>query len=229
MNEPRISKGKLIGVVLSRYFLAITLMAVIFFTTAGTLAYPEAWIYLIGLSLLMGSVGTYLFIKDPALLERRMRMREREKTQKKVLGGGWIIFLLIYLLPGFDHRWDWSEVPVWLVILAGSLCLAGYFLVFLVFRENSYASRVVEVEEQQKVITGGLYHWVRHPMYMGSILLYCFSPLALGSYWATIPALLIIPILAIRAKNEEELLARELPGYREYMQHTRYRLLPGIW
>ena len=114
MNEPRISKGKLIGVVLSRYFLAIILLAVIFFTTAGTLAYPEAWIYLIGLSLLMGSVGTYLFIKDLALLERRMRMREREKRKKRCLGVAgssfcsFIFFLaLITAGTGLKSRYGW--------------------------------------------------------------------------------------------------------------------------
>lgn len=229
MNEPRMSKGKLIGIVLSRYILAILVLAAMFFIPAGTLAYPEAWIYLIGLSVVMGCVGIYLFVKDPELLERRMSMREREKPQKRVISGGVIIFLVSFLLPGFDQRFGWSDVPVWLEILAGLLCFSGYFLVFLVFRENSYASRTVQVEQQQKVITSGPYRYVRHPMYIASILMYVFSPLALGSYWAMIPTLLIIPVLVTRAKNEEELLARELPGYKEYMQQTRFRLLPGIW
>jgi protein-S-isoprenylcysteine O-methyltransferase Ste14 len=133
------------------------------------------------------------------------------------------------LLPGFDRRFGWSDVPVALVIAADVLVFAGYALFFLVLRENSYASRVVEVTEGQKVISSGPYALVRHPMYLGAMTMYVFSPLALGSYVALIPAVLIIPILVARIRNEEQVLAQELPGYTEYMQRTRFRVVPGVW
>jgi protein-S-isoprenylcysteine O-methyltransferase Ste14 len=139
-------------------------------------------------------------------------------------------FGLGYLIPGLDRRFGWSHVPAWLVVTSLILVLAGYIMIFFVFRENSYASRVVEVEKGQKVIDTGPYAVVRHPMYTAFIILTAFTPLALGSYWAVLPMWMIIPILTVlRIPNEEEVLKRALPGYAEYMQKVKYRLLPGIW
>jgi protein-S-isoprenylcysteine O-methyltransferase Ste14 len=138
-------------------------------------------------------------------------------------------FILAFILPGLDRRFGWSDVPVPVVLAADLLVLLGYGIVVLAFRENQYASRTVQVEQGQKVIATGPYALVRHPMYLGAMLMYAASPLALGSYWALIPALVIVPILVVRIVNEEQVLERELPGYPEYRQATRYRLLPGIW
>ena len=113
--------------------------------------------------------------------------------------------------------------------MADVLVLLGYCLVFLVFRENRYASRIIEVEKGQSVIASGPYAVIRHPMYLGTLLMYVFSPLALGSYWAVLPGLLIIPVLVARILNEEKVLLQDLQGYQEYVQKTRYRLIPGIW
>jgi protein-S-isoprenylcysteine O-methyltransferase Ste14 len=140
-----------------------------------------------------------------------------------------IVFLVAFVLPGLDYRFGWSQVPAWLEILAFILTFGGYALIIWVLRENSYASRIIEVTEGQKVITGGPYRLVRHPMYLGATVFYVFSPLALGSYVAMIPALLIIPVLAARILNEEKMLRQELPGYPEYTQQTRYRYFPGLW
>ena len=156
-------------------------------------------------------------------------MREREAEQKLIIKLSYIPFLLAFLLPGFDKRFGWSNVPVGVVVIGDILVLLGYGIVFLVFRENRYASRIIEVEQGQTVIRSGPYAMVRHPMYLGSLLLYSLSPLALGSYWAMIPAILIIPIIVARIRNEESVLARDLNGYQEYMQKTCYRLIPGIW
>ena len=117
------------------------------------------------------------------------------------------------MLPGLDYRFGWSDVPVAVVIAADALVFLGYSVIFLVFKENRYASRIIEVEQEQKVITTGVYAVVRHPMYLGVCVMYIFSPLALGSYWAMIPALLIIPLLMARIRNEESVLAKELKGY----------------
>ncbi len=120
-------------------------------------------------------------------------------------------------------------MPVTVVLLADLVVLFGYIVILRVFRENRYASRIVEVEQGQRVISSGPYAVVRHPMYVGTALMYLASPVALGSWWALLPALLIVPILVMRILNEEKVLAEGLPGYSEYMQKTRYRLIPGIW
>jgi len=140
-----------------------------------------------------------------------------------------IPFLLAFILPGIDKRFVWSNVPVAMIVAADILVLMGYTVFFLVLRENQFASRVIEVEKGQKVIQSGPYRLVRHPMYLGASLMYVASPLALGSYWAIIPALFIIPIFIARIINEEKVLTKELDGYSDYMLKIRYRLIPGLW
>ena len=229
MNNSQSSQGELIKMVFVRFLGAILVLSAVFFLPAGTLAYWEAWGYLAILFIPMLFVLFYLLKNDPGLLARRMKTREREAEQKLIIKLSFIPFLLAFLLPGFDKRFGWSNVPVGMVVMADILVLLGYSIVFLVFRENRYASRVVEVEQEQTVISSGPYAMIRHPMYLGSLLLYILSPLALGSYWAMIPAILIIPVIIARIRNEESVLARDLSGYQEYMQKTRYRLIPGMW
>jgi protein-S-isoprenylcysteine O-methyltransferase Ste14 len=200
-----------------------------FFLPAGTFDYWEAWVYLAVLFVPMSMVLIYLYQKAPDLLERRMKVKEEKKEQNKLLLIAYPFFVLAYLLPGFDRRFEWSHVPIALVIVADVLVLLGYGFFFLVLRENRYASRVVEVEKEQRVITSGPYVIVRHPMYLGLSILYLFTPLALGSYWGMIPASLIIPILVARIWSEERILVKELKGYAEYMHKTKYRYIPGIW
>lgn len=212
-----------------RFFAGIPVLGLFFFLPAGTLNYWEAWLYLVVLFTPIFFVMQYLLKNDPALLERRMRMREQAGEQGLIIKLSFVYFLVTFLLPGFDKRFGWSDVPVWLVLVADLIVLAGYIVVILVFRENSYASRTVEVDEDQKVIDTGPYSVVRHPMYSGLTALYVISPLALGSYWALIPALLIVPIIVARIVSEEKILAEELPGYTEYQKKVKYRLLPGVW
>lgn len=214
---------------LIRLVLGILIIGAMLFWPAGTFNYWQAWAWTAALFLPMIVSLVYLVKRDPALLERRSRLNETRTLQKWIIGLSSIYFIIIFILPGFDKRYGWSNVPVWLVLLADLGVLAGYGLYIWVLRTNSYASRVIEVEQGQKVISTGPYALVRHPMYLGMILLMISTPLALGSYWAFVPSLALIPILAARAKNEEELLVNELAGYREYMQKTRYRLFPGIW
>ena len=215
--------------VLVRVVLVVLVLGAMLFIPAGTLAYWEAWVYLGVLLIPFTFVAIYFLRTNPAFLERRMRMRERERAQRRIIGLSWVWFLLAFILPGLDHRWGWSDVPVPVVIAADLVLLLGYGLIVLVFRENQYAARTVQVEQGQQVISSGPYALVRHPMYLGAMAMYAASPVALGSYWALIPALAIIPILVARIVNEEKVLERDLTGYREYEQHTRRRLLPGIW
>jgi protein-S-isoprenylcysteine O-methyltransferase Ste14 len=199
------------------------------FLPAGTVNYWQAWVWLATLFLPMMVSLVYLVRRDPALLERRTRTSETRSPQKWIIGASALYFLVIFILPGFDVRLGWSHVPAWVSLAADVIVVASYVLYILVLRTNTFASRVIEVEQGQQVITSGPYAIVRHPMYLAMILMMTATPIALGSYWAVLPSLGFIFLLAARAKNEEELLVHELKGYREYMQKTRYRLFPGVW
>ena len=204
-------------------------LGLIFFVPAGTLDYWEAWVYCAVLLVPFVFVLTYLLRKDPELLARRIRLNEKEPAQRRIIRASSLIFFTGFLIPGLDHRFGWSDIPVEAVLAANVLVIVGYALVFLVFKENPFASRVVEVEPDQRVISSGPYALVRHPMYLGTSIMWLATPIALGSYWA-LPVFLILPIVLVyRIMNEEEVLQRELPGYREYTQTVKYRLIPGIW
>lgn len=215
--------------VVARFALAPPVMMLMFFVPAGTWRYWEAWVYILVLCVPLVFAMWYLLKHEPDLLERRMRLREKEARQRRILSFSLIPFLLAFLLPGFDHRFGWSDVPTAIVLLADVVVLAGYLLVMRVFMENRYASRVVEVEAGQQVISTGPYAVVRHPMYVGTLAMYLLSPIALGSWWAALCALPLIWVLVERIRNEEEVLVRDLPGYAEYRQRVRHRLVPGVW
>jgi protein-S-isoprenylcysteine O-methyltransferase Ste14 len=229
MATTGLSPAQLKRIVVGRLVAAMLGLGTMFFLPAGTFLYWEAWLYLAVLFAPTVLVAVYLLKKDPELLERRLRMREKEAEQKLIIRFSYLYFLLTFLLPGFDKRFGWSMVSVEVVIVADIVVLSGYGIFFLVIRENRYASRVIEVEREQQVISSGPYAIVRHPMYMGVLVIYIFSPLALGSYWAIIPAVLIIPIIVARIRNEERVLARDLEGYQEYLKRVRHRLIPCIW
>lgn len=212
-----------------RFLPAFLVLSAMFLIPAGTFAYWEAWTYMAILLIPMFFVLIYLIKNDPGLLARRMKMKEKEAEQKLIIKLSYIPSLMIFLLPGFDKRFGWSNMPLGVVVTADILVLLGYGIFFLVLKENPYASRIIEVEPGQTVIASGPYAKVRHPMYSGVLLLYICSPLALGSYWAIIPAVFNIPVIVARILNEEKVLTRDLEGYEEYMQRTRYRLIPGIW
>jgi len=196
---------------------------------AGTLAYWQAWVYLAIIYIPLFAVALYYVKHDPQFLERRMRLREKESEQKRIISISFIPFLLAFMLPGFDHHFGWSHVPPGVVLAADMLVILGNCIIYRVFHENRFASRIIEVEQKQVVIQSGPYAIVRHPMYVGSLLLYICTPLALGSAWVVIAGAIMIPLIIARILNEESILQRDLPGYQEYMRKTRYRLIPGIW
>jgi protein-S-isoprenylcysteine O-methyltransferase Ste14 len=212
-----------------RLVLGFGVIGVFFFFSAGTMNYWQAWMWMGTLLAPMIFMLIYLVKNDPALLERRTRLKETRSAQKLIVAASTLYYLIVFLLPGFDKRFGWSAVPSWVSIVADSVMLLGYALFLLVLKTNSYASRVVEIQQGQQVISTGPYAMVRHPMYLAMLLMMIFTPLALGSYWGMLASIALIFLLAIRAKNEEELLMKELPGYREYAERVRYRLFPGIW
>ena len=229
MVNTQISQSELIKLVGGRLIIGIPALLLIIFLPAGTFTYWEAWVYLAILLIPMLIVMIYFIKKAPEFLARRMQLKEKEDEQKIIVKLALIPFLLAFILPGIDKRLGWSNVPILIIVVAEILVCIGYIFVILVFKENKFASRIIEVVKGQKVIQSGPYRIVRHPMYLGTILMYVVSPLALGSYWAIIPAIFIIPILIARIINEEKVLTKELEGYSEYKQKTKYRLIPGIW
>lgn len=229
MNAAQLSPRQLVAPVAMRWLFLLLALGILLFAPAWTFDYWQAWVYVGVVFVPFTCAMIYLVLTDPALVERRMRTREREPQQKwvQLLTGIW--FMLIFVFPGLDKRLGWSSVPPGFVLGGDVVVLLGYLLVFLVLRENSYASRVVEVEAGQRVISSGPYALVRHPMYLGVLAMYLPTSLALGSYWGLIVALPLIPLMGARMLNEEKVLSAELPGYREYMQKVRYRLIPGLW
>jgi protein-S-isoprenylcysteine O-methyltransferase Ste14 len=214
---------------LIRLVAGVGILLAVLLWAAGTVAYWEAWLYVGVLFLAIALVFVYLLANDPELLERRLRTREQRRRQGLIVRLAAICFALTFVLPGLDRRFGWSHVPAAVVIAADAVVLLGYGLFVLALRENSYASRVVEVETAQQVVTTGPYALVRHPMYLAVLAMTLASPVALGSWWAVIPASAMVAILVARIKDEEQLLVKELGGYRAYMQTTRDRLIPGVW
>jgi protein-S-isoprenylcysteine O-methyltransferase Ste14 len=220
---------KLIALTFSRYISVLIFVGALIFLPAGTFKFLNGWLFMAALFIPMIFVMGYLLIKDPELLEKRMKTNEKEKPQKLYLVLSIIISLLTFVLPGLDYRFRWSSVPVWLVIFSTVLMITGYAMFFIVMKQNSYASRVIEIQEEQKLIDTGMYALVRHPMYFSATILYFFAPLVLGSYYAMIPMIFLPGLLVMRIKNEEEVLLKGLKGYEDYMKKVKYRFLPYIW
>ena len=196
---------------------------------AGTLNYWEVYVYFGILIVPMLFVLMYFLGKDPRFLERRSRGAEKVKEQKLIQLINLPVFMAAFIIPGLDKRFGWSDIPVEVIIITDIVILLGYLIIFIVFRENSYASRIIEIDKEQKVISTGLYSIIRHPMYLGVLIMYLPTPLALGSYWGLIPMGLLPVALVFRILNEEKVLSEKLEGYKDYCRKTKYRLIPYIW
>ena len=177
-------------------------------------------------------IGIYLALANPALLERRMKVgpaAETRPVQKIIIAVSFAVFCLMLIVSVLDHRFGWSHVPTWLSVVGNALVAVGLMIDLRVFRENSYGASTIEKMEGQKVIATGPSALVRHPMYVGVLIMVLGTPLALGSRWGLILAIATIPILALRILDKERMLRDELEGYQAYARDVRYRLLPGIW
>jgi protein-S-isoprenylcysteine O-methyltransferase Ste14 len=212
-----------------RFILSVLILGCFLFIPAGTFKYLNGWIFLGVIFIPMIFTLIILLIKDPELLEKRFKTKEKEKEQKLIQKLGIIPIAIGFLLPGFDFRYNWSNVPLWLVILAAVILVVGYILFTIVMRQNSYASRVIEIQQGQKVIDNGLYSVIRHPMYLAGNIIILASPFVLGSYFALIPMVFYPVLIIFRIKNEEQVLRKELNGYEEYLKKVKYKLIPLIW
>jgi protein-S-isoprenylcysteine O-methyltransferase Ste14 len=207
-------------------------MAALLFIPAGTLDYWQAWTFLAVYFTLSLALTLYLMKKDPKLLERRMRggpTAEKEPVQKIIMTFASLGFIGLLVVPALDHRFGWSHMTP-LVALAGDALVAiGWFAIFFVFKENSFTAATIELAPGQKVISTGPYALVRHPMYAGALVMLAGIPVALGSWWGLLIIVAIVPALIWRLLDEEKFLARNLPGYVEYQNRVRYRLIPRVW
>jgi protein-S-isoprenylcysteine O-methyltransferase Ste14 len=211
---------------------SLAIAALLLFVPAWSLRYVQGWIFLVVLFVFSLVIILYFAKHDQALLTRRMRngpVDEKRLSQKIIQTVTSIFGLALMVLPGFDYRWHWSDVPEILNVIGFLGIVLGFAIVFFVFRENSFASGIVEVATDQRVISSGLYAHMRHPMCAGATILFLSTPLALGSYWALIPAFVECTMIVIRLLDEEKFLTVKLPGYAAYYGRVRYRLLPGIW
>ena len=216
--------------VLKRFGLAVLIMPIILYLISGTLQYWQGWLYFAVLFFPLLLAMNYFLKTDPELLERRMKFREQEREQRAIVFLGTTILVAGFVAIGYDLRQHrLNQVPPLVALVANMGVFLGYSLVFWVLKENSYASRTIEVKMGQKVVTTGPYSIIRHPMYLGTIVMYLLTPIALGSWWAVPVFLLFIPLFIWRIANEEKVLLRDLPGYHEYCQEKRHRLLPHIW
>lgn len=224
-----VSKGSLILKMLEKFGTGFLIIGLALFLCAGSIHYRNGWIFILSLAIPMAVFGVTLLIKDPQTLARRLLDKEPDKKQNANISlSGWM-FLLSFILSGLDYRFGWSNVPTAVVVAALIVMLGGYVMFVWVILQNAYASRVVDVYENQKIITDGLYSIVRHPMYLASLFIFLAMPVVLGSWVALIPMLHYPIVLVRRIRSEETLLIRELDGYDDYITKVKYRLVPFIW
>jgi protein-S-isoprenylcysteine O-methyltransferase Ste14 len=199
---------------------------------AGTLHYWQAWVFIAVFTVATIVPTVYLSRANPAALQRRMRAGPRAETrtaQTFIITASFLGLFVTMVFSALDHRFGWSSVPAWVSLLGDVLVAAGLGIAMLVIVQNSYAGATVTVEAGQSLVSGGLYKFVRHPMYVGNVIMMIGIPLALGSYWGLLFIIPGVVVLALRIFDEEKLLMHELPGYREYAERVRYRLVPSIW
>ncbi|OBH03031.1 MULTISPECIES: isoprenylcysteine carboxylmethyltransferase family protein [unclassified Mycobacterium] len=212
--------------------LGLAFYGLILFGPAGTLRYWQGWAFIAVFTLSTIGPTIYLARNNPATLQRRMRAGPRAETrtaQKFIITANFLTIFGMMAFSALDHRMGWSTVPAWVCVLGQVLLAAGLGLSMLVVIQNAYAASTVTVEAGQTVASTGVYKFVRHPMYVGSVIMMVGIPLALGSYWGLLFVIPGVAALVLRILDEEELLTRDLPGYREYAQHVRYRLVPNVW
>ena len=214
---------------ITKYLLGIILLGILLFLPAGSFSYWNGWLFMGLLFIPMFIAGVIMMIFDPNLLRSRLSAKEKESEQKTVVALSGIMFILGFVIAGLNYRFSWFEMPKTIVIIASVVFILSYIMYAEVLRENAFLSRTIEVQKNQKVIDTGLYRLVRHPMYLATVFLFLAIPLILGSIISFVIFLAYPFIISKRIKNEEEVLEKDLKGYKEYKNKVKYRLFPFIW
>ena len=212
-----------------KFILGVAIVGVLIFVSAGSFEYWNGWLFMGLLFIPMFIAGLFMMFKNPELLKSRLNGKEKEGEQKKVIALSALMFALGFIVAGLNYRFKWMEIYTSSVVLSSIVFVASYFLYAEVLRENTYLSRTIEVKKDQKVIDTGLYGIVRHPMYTATILLFLSMPLILGSFISFVIFLIYPILIAKRIKNEEEVLEKELKGYKKYKKNVKYKLIPYIY
>lgn len=221
--------GKLFFQAIGKFLAGLVCVGLLIFLPAGTIHFWNGWLLLGLLFIPMFAVGIIMMFRNPELLRKRLNAREEENEQKLVVLCSGLVFIVSFVLAGLNFRFGWYVMSDRTVMIASGIFLLAYLLYAEVLRENTYLSRTIEVQENQKVIDTGLYGVVRHPMYTATILLFLSMPLILGSLISFAVMLLYIPIIAMRIRNEEAVLENGLEGYREYKTRVKYKVIPFLW
>ena len=214
---------------LTKFLLGGILLGLLLFFPAGSLHYWQGWLLMGILFVPMAVAGIVMMAKNPELLRKRLNTEEKETEQKSVVAMSGLLFVTAFVLAGLNWRFGWWVLPNWVVWVSAGLFLASYLLYAEVMRENTYLSRTVEVQDNQKVIDTGLYGIVRHPMYMATTVMFLTMPLVLGSPISFLIMLGYIPVIAKRISNEEDVLEKGLEGYQDYKKKVRYKMIPFLW
>jgi protein-S-isoprenylcysteine O-methyltransferase Ste14 len=210
----------------------ILMLGLFLFAPIWTFDFWQGWVYLSVFATSSALITIFLWKKDPKLLERRVNAgptAEKEKTQKVIQVFASLAFIGLMILPSLDHRFSWSDVPVAIVTIGDGLVALGFYIVFMVFKENTFTAATIEIAPGQTVISTGPYAIVRHPMYVGGLIMLYGTPLALGSWWALLMDIPMTVVIVWRLLDEEHFLANNLSGYDKYCQNVRYRLIPSLW
>ncbi len=220
---------KLLSQAMIKVISGLFIMGVLLFLPAGSFSYWNGWLLIGILFVPMITAGVVMLKKSPELLQKRLNVKEEQSEQKTVIVLSCVMFIAAFTVAGLNYRFGWLVMPDWIVYVATAIFLLGYMLYAEVLRENSYLSRTVEVQENQKVIDTGLYGIVRHPMYMSTLIIFLSMPLVLGSFVSFVIMLVYIPIIAKRIRNEEQVLGKGLEGYSDYIKRVKYKVIPGVW
>lgn len=220
---------KLFFQALTKFLLGVIIFGLLIFLPAGSFQYWQGWLMMYVMFIPVFFSGLLMMGNNPELLRKRLNAKEKEKEQVWVVALSSVIFIASFVVAGLNWRFQWLVLPEWAVWLAAAIFIFGYVLYGVVLRENTYLSRTIEVQEDQKVIDTGLYGIVRHPMYTATIILFLSMPLVLASPISFLIMLLYIPLIAKRIRNEEAVLEKGLKGYREYKQRVKYKVFPYIW
>lgn len=212
-----------------KFILGVLVIGLLLFIPANTINYWNGWLLMGLLFIPMFIAGIILMVKNPELLKKRLNAKETENEQKKVIAFSGIMFVVGFIIAGLNYRYSWIIIPKVVVIISSVLFILAYILYAEVLRENTYLSRTIEVQQNQKVIDTGLYGIVRHPMYFATILLFLSMPLILGSIFSFVIFLMYPFIIAKRIRNEEKVLEKDLVGYSEYKNKVKYKIIPFVW